>query len=147
MSPDNPPRAEAIVGVQAIRPGPKMTTALRVDQMTITMSTHDPVRPHHSRSCSSVKRLASPINIVAVSKNMASTPGTAKEANHSAYEPQPSGPVSLPAPSKETTAHAPVAATATVSDEPPGDGLEALQGDRGEEPAEGMNQSPADNGL
>ncbi len=45
MSPESPPRAEAILGVQAISPGPKMTTALSVDHMTSTIRIHEPVRP------------------------------------------------------------------------------------------------------
>ena len=83
-NPESPPREAAIFGVQAMRPGPKATMAESPDQMTMTINTQEPVRPHHSRSCSSVNRLARPMKTVAVSKNIARTPGTAKVAKHSA---------------------------------------------------------------
>src|SRR5512146_213732 len=84
IRPENPPSEVITAGVKARMPGPKITNVAAATHTTPASNTHDPDRAHHSRSSSSVYRLATPTNRVAERRNTARTPGTAKPTYHSA---------------------------------------------------------------
>src|ERR1022692_1000612 len=86
-SPLLPPSRPRIFGMASRPSGPNKTSVLNRLQPRTAMSTHAPMRAHHSRSSSEVTLLATPMKMVAVKRNSMRNSGAAKQP----YNASPAG--------------------------------------------------------